>query len=443
MLANSLALPLREADLVTGAGDRAQRIKAIVGASSGNLVEWYDFYAYAFTSIYFAAAFFPTGDATSQLMATAGIFAVGFFMRPLGGWLFGWIADRHGRKNSMLISVLMMCGGSLMIAVLPTYATIGATAPALLLVARLIQGLSVGGEYGTAATYMSEIAGKGNRGFYSSFQYVTLIGGQLLALLVLVLLQTLLSVDEIKSWGWRIPFIIGAATAVVAMYLRRSLVETGSQEAMHSKEAGPLAGLLKYKRSVLIVLGLTMGGSLYFYTFTTYMQKYLVNTAKMEAKTVSMVMTGVLIVFMLLQPLFGALSDRIGRRSNMLLFSGLATLASVPLLVSLGQVSSPYAAFALSLAALVIASFYTSVSGVVKAEVFPSTVRCLGVGFTYAVGNALFGGTAEYVALSLKAAGHEGWFPWYVTALVGVAFVASWMLPDSRRNSYLDGTWKA
>jgi MHS family alpha-ketoglutarate permease-like MFS transporter len=173
------------------------------------------------------------------------------------------------------------------------------------------------------------------------------------------------------------------------------------------------------------------------------MQKYLVNTAKMEAKTVSMVMTGVLVIFMLLQPLFGALSDRIGRRSNMLLFSGLATLASVPLLVSLGQVSSPYAAFALALTALVIASFYTSISGVVKAEVFPSTVRCLGVGFTYAVGNALFGGTAEYVALSLKAAGHEGWFPWYVTALVGVAFVASLMLPDSRRNSYLDGTWKA
>ena len=443
MSATSLALPLRETDLVTGGGDRAQRIKAIVGASSGNLVEWYDFYAYAFTSIYFAAAFFPTGDATSQLMATAGIFAVGFFMRPLGGWLFGWIADRHGRKNSMVISVLMMCGGSLMIALLPTYATIGAAAPALLLLARLIQGLSVGGEYGTAATYMSEIAGKGNRGFYSSFQYVTLIGGQLLALLVLVMLQALMSVDEIKSWGWRIPFIIGAATAVVAMYLRRSLVETGSQEAMHSKEAGSLSGLLNYNRSVLIVMGLTMGGSLYFYTFTTYMQKYLVNTAHMETKTVSVVMTGVLVVFMLLQPIFGALSDRIGRRNNMLLFSGLATVASVPLLVSLGQVSSPYVAFALALAALVIASFYTSISGVVKAEVFPSTVRALGVGFTYAVGNALFGGTAEFVALSLKAAGHEAWFPWYVTALVAVAFMASLLLPDSRRKSYLDGTWKA
>jgi len=438
----SSALPRIDVDLVSGAGDRAKRIRAIVGASSGNLVEWYDFYAYAFTSIYFAAAFFPAGDTTSQLMATAGIFAVGFFMRPLGGWLFGWIADRHGRKNSMLISVLMMCGGSLMIAILPTYATIGAAAPVLLLVARLVQGLSVGGEYGTAATYMSEVAGKGHRGFYSSFQYVTLIGGQLLALLVLVALQALLSPEEIKGWGWRIPFIVGAATAVVAMYLRRSLVESGSKEAMQSKEAGSLSALLKHKRSVLIVMGLTMGGSLYFYTFTTYMQKYLVNTAHMEAKTVSVVMTGVLVVFMLLQPVFGALSDRIGRRSNMLLFSGLATVASVPLLVSLGQVSSPYTAFVLTLTALVIAAFYTSISGVVKAEVFPSAVRCLGVGFTYAVGNALFGGTAEYVALSLKAAGHETWFPWYVTVLVGVAFVASWMLPDSRKKSYLDGTWE-
>src|SRR6476469_4385324 len=180
------------------ASDRRRRIFAIIGASSGNLVEWYDFYVYAFMSIYFASAFFPTGDSTSQLLATAGIFAVGFFMRPLGGWLFGWIADRHGRRNSMVISVLMMCFGSLMIALMPTYETVGALAPVLLLVARLTQGLSVGGEYGTAATYMSEVASKGHRGFYSSFKYVTLIGGQLLALVVLVILQQALAVDQLK-----------------------------------------------------------------------------------------------------------------------------------------------------------------------------------------------------------------------------------------------------
>jgi len=422
------------------AGDTGRRVRAIIGASSGNLVEWYDFYTYAFTSIYFASAFFPKGDATSQLLATAGIFAVGFFMRPLGGWLFGWIADRHGRKNSMVISVLMMCAGSLLIAVLPTYSTVGALAPLLLLFARLAQGLSVGGEYGTAATYMSEVASRGNRGFYSSFQYVTLIGGQLLALLVLVVLQSVLTEDQLRAWGWRIPFLIGAITAVVAMYLRRSLTETATQEAMHSKEAGSLAGLLPHKRAVLMVLAFTMGGSLYFYTFTTYMQKYLVNTAHMAATTVSYVMTVVLVIYMLLQPVFGALSDSIGRRNSMILFGVLAMLGTVPLFNALAQPSSPYMAFGLVMAGLVIGSFYTSISGVVKAELFPTAVRALGVGFTYAVGNALFGGTAEYVALSMKSSGVEGWFPWYVVFMVALSLAASLWMPDTRRHSYLDGT---
>src|SRR5262245_3334397 len=425
------------------AADRRRRIFAIVGASSGNLVEWYDFYAYAFTSIYFASAFFPSGDTTSQLLATAGIFAVGFFMRPLGGWLFGWIADTHGRRISMIISVLMMCAGSLMIAVIPTHATIGTAAPVLLLLARLTQGLSVGGEYGTAATYMSEVASKGNRGFYSSFQYVTLIGGQLLALLVLAVLQAVLTSDELKAWGWRIPFVIGAVAAVVAMYLRRSLAETASAETMHDKEAGSVIGLVRnHPRAVLIVLAFTMGGSLYFYTFTTYMQKYLVNTAHMAATTVTFVMTTALIVFMLLQPAFGALSDRIGRKNNMILFSALAMLAAAPLLMLIGQVSSPYTAFMLVLLTLMIASFYTAISGVVKAELFPPQVRALGVGLTYAIANAMFGGTAEYVALWLKSAGHEPWFFFYVAGMAGIALVASLIMPDTRKYGYLEGAGK-
>jgi metabolite-proton symporter len=424
---------------MTGSSDRRRRIVAIVGASSGNLVEWYDFYAYAFTSIYFASAFFPSGDTTSQLLATAGIFAVGFFMRPLGGWLFGWLADTHGRRTSMIISVLMMCAGSLMIAVMPTYETIGAMAPVLLLVARLTQGLSVGGEYGTAATYMSEVASKGNRGFYSSFQYVTLIGGQLLALLVLIVLQQLLTVDQLKAWGWRIPFFIGAIAAIVAMYLRRALAETATEEAMHSKEAGSLIGLLHHKRALLIVFAFTMGGSLYFYTFTTYMQKYLVNTAHMDANIVSVLMTIALIIFMALQPVFGALSDRIGRKNNMILFTALGTLAAAPLLFALGQVSSPYLAFILVMAAMTIASFYTSISGVVKAELFPTEVRALGVGFTYAVANAMFGGTAEYVALWLKSSGVEQWFAWYVAAMLAIGLAVSLWMPDTRRHGYLEG----
>ena len=410
--------------------ERSKRIFAIVGASSGNLVEWFDFYVYAFCAIYFAPAFFPSDDPTVQLLNTAGVFAAGFLMRPIGGWLFGRIADRHGRKNSMMISVLMMCAGSLVIACLPTYASIGVMAPALLLVARLFQGLSVGGEYGTTATYMSEVALRGQRGFFASFQYVPLIGGQLLAVLVVVILQQLLTEDELRAWGWRIPFVIGAIAAVISLLLRRSLEETSSAETRNDKEAGSISGLFRNHAAAFItVLGYTAGGSLIFYTFTTYMQKYLVNTAGMSAKTASFIMTGALFLYMCMQPLFGMLSDRIGRRNSMLLFGALGTIFTVPILMALKTVTSPFLAFVLITLALAIVSFYTSISGLVKAEMFPPQVRALGVGLAYAVANAVFGGSAEFVALSLKAAHIENAFYWYVTAMMAIAFLFSLRLP--------------
>lgn len=419
---------------------KTNRIRSIVGACAGNLVEWYDFFAYAYTSIYFASAFFPSGDSTSQLLATAAIFGIGFFMRPLGGWLFGWLADTHGRKISMVVSVFMMCGGALMIAVLPTYAMIGIAAPALLLVARLVQGLSVGGEYGTGATYLSEISTKGNRGFYGSFQYFTIISGQLSALLVLIVLQSVFSTEELKAWAWRIPFFIGALAAVVVVYLRRALQETLSEEAMHRKEAGSLTALLRHKRALILVLAFTMGGSLYFYTYSTYMQKFLVSTLKFPPSTASFIMSVALIIFMFLQPIFGILSDRIGIKTNMLLFTGLATLATAPLLHTLSTVSSPYIAFALVVCGLVIASFYTPIAGLVKAELFPAEVRALGVGLPYAIANALFGGTAEYIALTLKSQGIETYYFYYVTAVLCVSLAAALWMPDLRIKGYLDGT---
>ncbi|APZ03694.1 MFS transporter [Kosakonia cowanii] len=405
--------------------DTRRRVWAIVGASSGNLVEWFDFYVYSFCSLYFAHIFFPQGNPTTQLLQTAGVFAAGFLMRPIGGWLFGRIADRHGRKRSMLISVCMMCLGSLVIACLPGYETIGTLAPALLLLARLFQGLSVGGEYGTSATYMSEVAVEGRKGFYASFQYVTLIGGQLLALLVVVILQQVMEDSELRAWGWRIPFALGAALAIVALWLRRQLDETSQQEVRSLKEAGSMKGLWRNRKAFLMVLGFTAGGSLTFYTFTTYMQKYLVNTAGMHANVASIIMTAALFLFMVIQPVIGALSDRIGRRTSMLLFGGLATVCTVPILTALHSVTSPYAAFALVMLALVIASFYTSISGILKAEMFPAQVRALGVGLSYAVANAVFGGSAEYVALSLKSIGFETAFFWYVTAMGAVAFLVS------------------
>ncbi|MEX3022709.1 MFS family transporter [Kluyvera sp. STS39-E] len=405
--------------------DTRRRVMAIVGASSGNLVEWFDFYVYSFCSLYFAHIFFPSGNTTTQLLQTAGVFAAGFLMRPIGGWLFGRIADRRGRKVSMLISVCMMCFGSLVIACLPGYSVIGTWAPALLLLARLFQGLSVGGEYGTSATYMSEVAVEGRKGFYASFQYVTLIGGQLLAVLVVVILQNILSSEDLHAWGWRIPFAMGAALAVVALWLRRRLDETSQKETRTLKEAGSLKGLWRNRKAFVMVLGFTAAGSLSFYTFTTYMQKYLVNTAGMSANLASIIMTAALFVYMLVQPFFGMLSDKLGRRTSMLCFGALATLFTVPILSALQNVSSPYIAFALVMCALLITSFYTSISGILKAEMFPAQVRALGVGLSYAVANALFGGSAEYVALSLKSSGIETAFFWYVTVMAALAFLVS------------------
>jgi MFS transporter, MHS family, alpha-ketoglutarate permease len=422
---------------VQSAHDTRRRIFAIVGASSGNLVEWFDFYIYSFCALYFAPAFFPSGNTTTQLLNTAGVFAAGFLMRPIGGWLFGRIADRHGRRNAMMISVLMMCGGSLVIAMLPTYAQIGAFAPLLLLIARLFQGLSVGGEYGTSATYMSEVALKGRRGFFASFQYVTLIGGQLCALLVLVILQQTLSTEELKAWGWRIPFVVGAAAALISLYLRKSLDETSTSESRHKRDAGTIRGVWRHKGAFLTVVGFTAGGSLIFYTFTTYMQKYLVNTAGMHAKTASTVMTCALFVYMLMQPVFGALSDKIGRRTSMILFGTFAVIGTVPLMHALKDVSSPVAAFVLITVALAIVSFYTSISGLIKAEMFPPEVRCMGVGLSYAVANALFGGSAEYVALWFKSVDSESTFYWYVTALCAISLIVSWRMRDPSKEGYL------
>jgi MHS family dicarboxylic acid transporter PcaT-like MFS transporter len=323
-----------------------------------------------------------------------------------------------------------MCGGSLAIAVMPTYASIGLYAPLLLMLARLVQGFALGGEYGAAATYMSEVATEGRRGFLSSFQYVTLVGGQLLASLLVVALQMLLTEADLKAWGWRIPFVVGALAALVALAARSRLQETADAASMAAPDSGRLGALLRrHPGAFLSVLGFTAGGSLMFYTFTTYMQKFLVNTAHFPIATASLIMSACLFVFMLLQPLMGALSDRISRRTNMLIFAAGGTLLTVPLVTALSATSSPLAAGLLITLALTLISFYTSVAGIIKAELFPPHVRALGVGFAYALANALFGGTAEYAALWAKTLGHEAAFYWYVTAMMALVFLVSLRLP--------------
>ncbi len=419
-----------------------QRLRAIVGGSVGNLVEWYDWYAYSAFALYFSGAFFPKGDKTAQLLNTAGVFALGFLMRPIGGWMFGRIADRVGRKQSMTLSVLLMSLGSLLIALIPTYSSIGIIAPIILLLARLLQGLSVGGEYGVSATYLSEMATANRRGFYSSFQYVTLIGGQLIALGIQLLLQkVLLTEAELMDWGWRIPFVIGAVLSVVAFYLRRSLHETQAFEAQKGKKdsgKGSVAALRQHPRAVLTVVGLTLGGTLAFYTYTTYMQKFLANTVKLSNGEATLLSFCSLLLFALLQPAFGALSDRIGRKPLLLGFGVLGSLCTVPLLTALSHTTSLWQAFFLMMAALLIVSGYTSINAIVKAELFPAEIRALGVGLPYALTVAIFGGSAEYVALWFKEQHHEAYFYWYITACILCSLLVYVFMKDTKQTSKLN-----
>ncbi|WP_176595667.1 MULTISPECIES: MFS transporter [Sphingobium] len=420
------------------APDRRQRLKAIIGGSTGNLVEWYDWYAYSAFTLYFAQHFFPSEDRTAQLLSAAGIFAVGFLMRPIGAWLMGVYADRHGRKSGLTLSVALMCAGSLLIAVTPSYGTIGVGAPLLLVFARLMQGLSIGGEYGASATYLSEMAGRSRRGFYSSFQYVTLIAGQLVAICVLLLLQAMLSEAELDAWGWRIPFLIGGALAVIVFWLRRGLSETQSY-AVAKAEGAPKSGFIelvtRHPRETLTVMMLTAGGTIAFYAYSIYMQKFLVNTSGLSREMASQINGITLFLFMLIQPLAGALSDRIGRKPLMIGFGILGVIATYPIFATLAVTKDPIIAGLLVMAGLIIVTGYTSINAVVKAELFPAHIRALGVALPYALANTLFGGTAEFVALWFKQIGMEQAFYVYVTVMIGISLVVYVRMRDTQRHS--------
>jgi MHS family alpha-ketoglutarate permease-like MFS transporter len=418
----------------------SKRLKSIIGGSAGNLVEWYDWYAYSSLSLVFAATFFPKGDLTAQLLGTAAVFAVGFLMRPIGAYVMGRYADTHGRKAGLALSVGLMCAGSLMIAFVPGYDTIGVAAPAILLVARMIQGLSVGGEYGASATYLSEMATRDRRGFWSSFQYVTLIGGQLTALAVAGILQATLSKTQMADWGWRIAFVIGAVLALFVYILRRRLAETEAfgKLDVNRPKSGLMALWKAHPREFILVAVISAGGSCAFYAYTTYMKTFLTNTSGFAVQTGTFIMTAALVVYMLAQPVFGLLADRLGRKPMLLLFGFGGMIVSVPVFSILAATRDPVVAFAIILVPLMLLSAYTSISALVKAELFPAHIRALGVALPYAIGNAAFGGTAEYVALWFKQGGIESGFYWYVTAIIGAATIAFLMLPETKRTSLIE-----
>ncbi len=409
---------------------RAKKIRSIVAASSGNLVEWFDFYIYAFTATYFAHTFSTSDNPIVQQINAFGVFAAGFFMRPIGSWLFGSLADKVGRKKSMVVSVVLMALGSFMIAALPSKDVVGDFAIILLLLARLIQGLSVGGEYGIAATYLSELATEGKRGFYSSFQYVTLIGGQLLAVASISIMLFFFSIDEMKDYAWRILFVVGGILALGSLLVRKVMNESATQIHKHD-DRGTLKALFTSSwKQFLMVLGITAGGSLAFYTITTYTKTFMENSG-MDKTLVNNLFLGALFILMIIQPLFGYIGDKIGHKRSLIIFCILAFIGIYPIfnLISSNAQSNSSLVFILVVLLFIILSFYTSVAGIFKAKLFPEHVRALGTGLGYAISNAIFGGSAPWVALQFKNAGMENGFFVYIAVLTLLMFIATLCLP--------------
>jgi MFS transporter, MHS family, alpha-ketoglutarate permease len=415
------------------------RLKSIIGGSAGNLVEWFDWFAYASFSIYFAPVFFPKDDPTAQLLGTSAIFAAGFVMRPIGAYAMGIYADRHGRKSGLALSVALMFIGSVMIALAPTHAQVGTMAPIILVFARMTQGLSVGGEYGASATYLSEMAPKERRGFWSSFQYLTLCGGQLLALGLLIVMQMLLSEEQLSSWGWRVPFLIGALLALLVYLLRRGLSETSSfQNQAKDRPKSSFLNLWRaHPKEFTLVAMMSAGGGLSSYAFTSYIQKFLINTSGFSKPDATMVVAFAVLWLFIIQPFWGMAADRFGRKPLLLIAGVGVMLLAVPVFTALETVQSSWAAVALLMLPLTLHGAYTANNAMVKAELFPAHIRALGVALPYAIGNTLFAGTVEYVALAFKQQGHERWFYWYVTAVVAMSVIAYILLPETKDASQI------
>ncbi len=416
-----------------------------VKGSAGNLVEWYDVYIYTVFAVYFENQFFDSADTNSTIYVYA-IFAVTFVMRPIGSWFFGRFADRRGRRAALTVSITLMSACSMVVALMPTRESIGVWAAVILVVARLVQGFATGGEYGTSATYMSEAATANRRGFFSSFQYVTLVGGHVLAQFTLLIVISVLSVDEIKDWGWRIGFFVGGIAALVVLWMRRTMDESLSKEHLDAvrsgqdRESGSLRELFTtYWRPLLWVFLVTAGGTIAFYTYSVNAPAIVKKAFGEDGATAATWVNLLgLILLMAIQPIGGLISDRIGRKPMLVFFGVGGVLYTWVLITFLPQTTSAVNAFLLTAIGYVILTGYTSVNAIVKAEVFPARVRALGVGLGYAVANSLFGGTAPVIYQALSAAGATTWFIVYVTAVIAVSLVVYVFFMRNRAVTALD-----
>lgn len=420
----------------TPASRRARPWRQLLSGGVGHTVESHDWYVYTFLAVYFADDFFPksSGDPLTPLLDTFAVFAIAFAARPVGAVVMGAYADRFGRRSALMVTISLMGVGSLLIALTPSYATAGPPAPALLVVARLIQGFSLGGEYGAAVTFLVESGGPRRGALFGSFQYVASSAGQILAGLS-TLAAAQLSGDGMDRWGWRLPFLWGAVLCLAGLVIRRSAEETfrpAPEAGGRLARSGPFAALRHHPRQALLVVGLTTGGTVAFYTWTTFLPAYATVNADADKESAVLAGTVSLIFFGLIQPLGGMFSDRVGDRRMMIAFGTAAAVLTVPLLTALS--SSFWSVLLVQCAGMFILTGYTSVAGALNARLFPRELRGRGIGLPYAGTVALFGGTAPYVGTWLKSIGSSALFPWYVAVLCAVtALTASRLSPAAWR----------
>lgn len=416
-------------------GEKAY-VKPVLAGSVGNLVEWYDWAIYAFLAPVFASQFF-TGDPAANLLSAFLVFAVGFFMRPLGAAIIGSYADRFGRKSALAFTIFLMSAGSLIIAVAPTAERIGLLAPLLLVVARLMQGFSAGGEFGSSAAFIVEHAPPGKRAFLGSFQQVSVVGGTLLASGTAALLTGILSAEQMASYGWRIPFFIGAALGIVGLWLRRSVPEPES--FLNAKKAGravrnPLTeAITRHPRAVLRVILVTLAPTVVYYMWIIYLPTFASTTVDASLSEALRANTIALAALMLMLPFSGILSDRFGRRATFLAGAVLYILLTYPLLAML---SASFGTILLvQLAGVAIYSLYGANSCAIIVEQFPPEVRTAGISLPYALAVAVFGGTAPYLSQWLNSQGMGEVFVMYVIAINVIGAIVYFLMPETKDKS--------
>ncbi len=413
--------------------------------SAGNLVEWFDVYVYSVFAVYFESQFFSPDDKNSTLYVWA-IFAATFLMRPIGAWYFGRFADRYGRRLALTVSVSVMAGCSFLIAISPTAEQIGIWAAVLLLIARLIQGFATGGEYGASATYMSEAAIPGRRGFLSSFHYVTLVGGHVLAQATLLAMLLMLDTSQISEWGWRVAFGIGGLAAIVVFWLRRTMDESLESDSIKAAKTGGAQAsgsirelFVNQWRPLLLCFLITAGGTVAFYTYSVNGPKMIQTAfAGDDVMTGTLINLGLLTFLMVLQPIGGWLSDSVGRKSLLVFFGIGGVLYTWYLVTALPQQTSALSAFIILGIGFIILTGYTSINAVVKAELFPTHIRALGVGLGYALANSAFGGTAPLLYQAALKSDQVMTFAIYATAIIAVSLVVYVFFLKNKDQNWLD-----